>query len=143
VIFLSSLLRDARLSRRSVGGRRETVTIAAERDTWELGSLVIPGAPPLHCCPCRITIGGVAGIEWDFDRDVPDVDAELWLARVDLERSGRNGAALSLLFEGSSWGLRLTVRPAKASVVMQDSAPPRAHAQARPAARAATAERSL
>jgi hypothetical protein len=138
VVFLSSLLQDARLSRAAVRGRRGMVVIAAERDTWELGSLVLPGAPPLHHCPCRITVGGVAGVEWDFDREVPDIDAELWLSRVRLERRQRGADGMSLLLEGAAWCLRLAVHPAKASVVMQDAREPRAHARAAPARDEAT-----
>jgi len=48
IIFLSSLLHDARLSRNSVRREGEKVMIRIERDTWEVGTLVRKGAPELH-----------------------------------------------------------------------------------------------
>jgi hypothetical protein len=129
VVFLASLMHDARFLTSAIRKRGSRVLIDSQRDTWETGSLARPGAPYLHYVPSRLSVEGVVGIEWRFQRSPVASDEELWLTKLTLERLGDDTGRFQLGLHGYEWQLVLTLDDEKAAVVLRDTGDPRSHQQ--------------
>ena len=127
LIFLTSLLHDARLTLGSVRVRGSNVVINMERDTWEVGFLVREGAPTLHYCRTRLSVGGVRESEWRFRSQPPPRDAELWLDKLDLQPSRENCEWFDLRLLGEGWEYHLVLVEEEAAVLLRDLARPISH----------------
>jgi hypothetical protein len=119
LIFLSSLLHDARFSSASARRRGSRVVIDLERDTWEVGTLVHEGTTTLHYLPSRLSIAGVSGEEWRFEKAIPDATTELWIDHLSLNRCNEGGSPFRFVLTGPDWAYRLTLRDEAASVVLR------------------------
>src|SRR6187401_2032374 len=86
VVFLSSLVHDARF--RPEGMRRQgpRLIVDLERDTWETGGLSKPTG--LHYIASRLSVRGVADAEWRLRRGPIASNEELWISTLSLEHCG-------------------------------------------------------
>ena len=122
VIFLDSLVHDARLSRHSVRRQGGRVTIRLQRETWEVGTLVRKGAPPLHHVPSLLRISGVERLVWRFANR--KVRGELSLRGAHLQPP-RDAEAYHFILDGYRWKLHLLLNEYRAGIVLHDTGTPR------------------
>jgi hypothetical protein len=106
VVFLTSLVHDARLTRASVKRRGSKLTLDLLRDAWELDTVRHAEVPELLIAPSRLTIAGVIALDWGFEDRVPECGDELEIQSVEVERA-------------------TPARRRPASVVLQDRRKPR------------------
>jgi len=66
--FVSSLVHDARLLTPDVQPEDGCVTIALNRDCWELGYTQRGQSHELHIADCQLRLTGVQSIQWDFEQ---------------------------------------------------------------------------
>lgn len=78
VIFLSSLIHDARFKMDNIRTRGHRLYIDLERDTWELGM------EPLNYCKSRLTICGVVGTELRDENPLDERCEELCVRDIAL-----------------------------------------------------------
>ena len=124
VIFLDSLVHDARLSRGSVRRQGRTVTIRLKRETWEVGTLVLKGAPALHQVGSSLKIKGVERVVWHFADSRSRVWKELSLRGAHLQPPSES-EAYEFVLDGYRWQLRLRLKEYHAGIVLQDTGAPR------------------
>lgn len=124
VVFLDSLVHDARLSRGSVRRQGSTVTIRLERETWEVGTLVLKGAPALHHVGSFLKIKGVSRLGWRFANSRARAWSELSLRGAYLHPPS-NSEAYEFILDGYPWQLRLRLNEYQAGIVLQDTGTPR------------------
>ncbi len=127
VIFLSSMIHDARISRNAVHQRKDKVKILMQRDTWENGTLVLENAPKLHYCESQLNISGVQSIEWRFACSIPKEQEELWIVGLDLSRSHESSDYFDLVLDGMDWALWMKLDENRASVMLKDIGLPLSH----------------
>lgn len=108
VIFLSSLIHDARFVPSRITLRRKRLTIPINRDCWEL--------EPAHrenCCEYRVAdakliFSPVIDYEWRFSTAMTfSSDVELWLHRLAWQRESDETLVFDI--EGHEWLLRIKV----------------------------------
>jgi hypothetical protein len=117
LVFLSSLLHDARFRRAAVRRRGNKITIPLERDTWEVGL----DLSKLHYIGSRLTIDGVESVEWRFREPiVPRVEDELWILNLSLHRAKREDDHLRFTLVGDGWEFETLLNEDTAAVLMQD-----------------------
>ena len=128
LVFLASLLHDARFPRTAVRHRGKKVSILLERDTWEVG----PNLANLHYIASRLTIDGVDSLEWRFETPVlPSEDDELWVLDLSLNRLGPEGDHLRFTLVGDGWELDTLISEESAAIVLRDIGTPQSNETAR------------
>ena len=126
VIFLDSLVHDARLSRASVRRQGRTVTIRLDRETWEVGTLVLKGAPALHHVRSLLRVRGVERLGWHFANSRAKTWGELSLRGAYLQPPS-DSEAYEFVLDGYRWQLRLRLTEYQAGIVLEDMGTPRRH----------------
>lgn len=132
VVFLTSLVHDARLSVASVKRRGSKLILDLLRDAWELDTVLHAGVPELLVAPSRLTITGVLTLEWRFEDRVPVNGDELEFQSVEVERAGEEGEKYRVRLAGFFWSLDLMLDGDRASVVLRDQRKPRRDPEAPP-----------
>ncbi|MDD2468077.1 MAG: hypothetical protein PHI97_29210 [Desulfobulbus sp.] len=127
VIFLGSLIHDARFTRSDVQRRRDKIKIQIERDTWEVGALVRENAPELHYCKSELKLSGVKSIEWRFTGTVVAENDELWVSDLTLSRSRQQQDCFEIAINGEGWAMLLVLEEDNASVMLHDKETPISH----------------
>jgi hypothetical protein len=118
LVFLSSLLHDARFRRAAVRHRGSKITIPLERDTWEAEGLDLS---QLHSIDSRLTIDGVESVEWRFRTTAMANDEdELWILNLSLHRTKREDDHLQFTLVGDGWEFEAVLNEDTAAVLMQD-----------------------
>jgi len=124
VIFLSSLIHDARFKRQDMRTRGTGVYIDLERDAWELG------IEPLNWCKSRLSIRGVVGTELREVDPLEEKHEEFYVQEIVLTHEwGQTG------YDNKDYGYRLVMKcfgreyhmlldEKVASVVLQDTTVP-------------------
>jgi hypothetical protein len=126
VIFLGSLIHDARFTRGGIQLRKGKIKIPIERDTWEVGTLVRENAPELHYCKSELTLSGVKSVEWRFAGTVAAENDELWISDLTLTRQD----CYEFVLSGREWEVLIVLEEDIASVMLNDKETPISHATA-------------
>jgi hypothetical protein len=128
VIFLGSLIHDARFTRSGVQRRKDKIKIQIERDTWEVGTLVRENAPELHYCKSELKLCGVISVEWRFIEPVVSENDELWIHDLALNRSRQREDCYEVVIAGKQWEVLLVLEEDHAAIMLQDKELPISHA---------------
>jgi hypothetical protein len=131
VIFLGSLIHDARFTRSGIQLRKDKIKIPIERDTWEVGTLVRENAPELHYCKSELKLIGVKSVEWRFAGTVVAENDELWISDLSLTKSIQREDCYELMIGGREWEVLFVLEEDIASVMLHDKETPISHAIAR------------
>ena len=114
LIFLRSLIHDARFKREKIQRRGNRVLIPINRDCWELG--ITPGESDgekyseLHIADAVLTISQVKNIEWSFNHNIDcSPDTELWIHAIRLESNDWRYDIESVVVDGKDWSCTLTL----------------------------------
>jgi hypothetical protein len=125
LIFLSSLIHDARLKRSTVVYKNRRLIIPLERDCWEIPAVQQEGCKELYITNSRLIINAVEKIEWSFSHGFNfAIDNELWLnnIRCDFHRTytDSNDKNISMCIDGIDWKCCLRVNEDKFKIKLQD-----------------------
>lgn len=102
LVFLSSLIHDARLKLSDVVQRRKQISISLNRDCWEHGTVRRDGSLELYIANSILTISPAASVEWHFQHKFEIDKKELWINSIRLDRPSNNDFR-SLVIEGHEW----------------------------------------
>ncbi len=127
IIFLCSLIHDARFTRSDIQRRKDKIKIPMERDTWEVGTLVRENSPELHYCKSELKLSGVKSVEWRFSGAVIADSEELWIDNFTLTQSKQQQDCYEVILYGEDWELIFILEEANASVMLQDKELPISH----------------
>jgi len=128
VIFLGSLIHDARFTRGGIQLRKGKIKIPIERDTWEVGTLVRENAPELHYCKSELTLSSVKSVEWRFSGTVAAENDELWIGDLTLTKSIQRQDCYEIMLSGREWEVLIVLEEDNASVMLHDKETPISHA---------------
>jgi hypothetical protein len=128
VVFLSSLVHDARFVMNGVLRQKDRVRIQIQRDTWEVGTLVRENAAELHYCKSELKFNGVASVEWRFTGNVAAEKDELWIHDLRLRQLSQPEDSFEILISGENWGVSFVLGEDNAAVMLQDKELPISHA---------------
>jgi len=159
LVFLDSLVHEARFTCRRMRLRGKHLTIPIERDCWEMGMDRDDGSCELYVAKARLTISPVLAIEWKFQHRTDfSPDEELWIGNLSLlERSAfspspcnelrwnpENGTAEEkalLTIDGYSWQCLLAVNEDDLKFRLQDLEVPYLYSQRYPKPKAKSRKR--
>lgn len=102
IVFLSSLVHDARFLRSSLILRGTRLTVPINRYCWELGTVDTREGKELHIADSRLTIASVKDIEWRFTHGSAMDRAELWIGGIWLDHEAK-GNLRELVIDGYDW----------------------------------------
>ena len=108
LVFLSSLVHDARFARSDLVLRGTRLTIPINRDCWELGTVKTRKGKELHIAESRLTISSVKDIEWRFTRGSAVDRAELCIGAIWLDHEA-HGNLRNLVIDGYDWRCTLAL----------------------------------
>ena len=102
LIFLKSLIHDARFKRDEIKIRGKRLAIPINRDCWEL----FYGGNELHIADASLSISPVFDLEWHFSNEMEfKPDTELWIA--DLNIQNESSEVLNVTIIGHAWSLHM------------------------------------
>jgi hypothetical protein len=119
VVFLGSLIHDARFRRSDVVLRSKRLVIPMDRDRWELG---IDTKTGLYAVQSRLTVSPVTEIKWsfahgwDFRPEDELMIEDIWISRQAVLR----GDFVSVVLSGFTWECVLTVHETEMVLRLED-----------------------
>lgn len=114
IVFMASLIHEARLRPRDVKLRGDRMSIPIDRDCWELGI-----DESLYTTPARLTFNNIKSPEWRFDFGMQfDWKEELWISALDLY--WKSGDSRWIQLSGHGWSLRMAADHYEWSIKLRD-----------------------
>lgn len=137
VMFLTSLIHDARFKMDDVVQRGKRLTFNINRDCWELGlKKTSKNSSELYVADARLTISNVLAIKWILTDEVAkDTLRELWIESVwidrysfdDLVPTSPLGPGLTL--NGDDWQCQLLLAENDIQIRLTDKEIPYLHSE--------------
>jgi hypothetical protein len=126
LIFLSSLVHDARFQRENIRLRGHRLTVPINRDCWELKSIEYETATAkyaeMHIADATINISPVEEIQWTFEHAFNFApDRELWIHNLWLERSNFDADKVLVTIDGVDWKCLLIVGDDDLHIKLRDN----------------------
>ena len=119
LIFLKSLIHDARFKRTDYKVRGKKLTIQLNRDCWELGFVEHNASSELHITNSRLSLSPVFDIEWRFCNGFEiTTESELWIHDVIIQRESFE--ILKVVLEGDDWSLHMKASDDDFRLIVQD-----------------------
>lgn len=120
IVFLSSLIHDARIQKNNVKLTSKTLTLPLERDCWELG---INKKKELHIAKTKLTISGVKELKWISRK--PNTE-ELCLDYLWISEDFRKHDTdyFDFIFVGFNWRFKVKLDILKWSISLKDQEKP-------------------
>ena len=123
IVFLNSLIHDARFKRNIITVRGKKLTIPINRDCWELGFIKHEKSSELHIADGNLCISPVIDFEWRIGNDVCfNDDFELWIHDLTIERLSYE--TLIIIIEGDGWSFRIKASDDDFKMRLQDTETP-------------------
>jgi hypothetical protein len=125
IIFLRSLIHDARFQKKSLQQRGKRITIPINRDCWELG--LTPGEEngvkysELHIADAILSISPVKNIEWTINHKMDfSAEQELWIHSIRLDRTGWHEDLVNVVLDGIDWRCTFSVDENELQIKLKD-----------------------
>ncbi|MCF6314003.1 MAG: hypothetical protein L3J39_16270 [Verrucomicrobiales bacterium] len=122
IIFLKSLIHDARFVRSRIEINEKRLMIPINRDCWELGIVKHEKkrGSELYVTDACLSVSPVADLEWSFNNEEDfNLDTELWISDLIVQKMSCE--LLKVRFEGDFWSLSFTVPKNDFKMCIQDS----------------------
>jgi hypothetical protein len=123
LVFLSSLIHDARFRASDAALHGKRLTISINRDCWELGFVKNTKGSELHVADSRMTISPVRSVEWRVSQGCKMDKTEFWIGSVWLEQD-TNGDARDLVIDGHDWRCVVTLETEDIMIRLSDRETP-------------------
>ncbi len=122
LIFLSSLIHDARFSHINIRFNRKRLTIPINRDCWELGFIEKEKSSELHIADAILTISPVVSIQWKFNHESDFTPkTELWIQDIWIDRQSiQDDDSMTIIINGFTWKCFLTVIDDNLKIKLRD-----------------------
>jgi hypothetical protein len=128
LVFLTSLIHDARFKPDTLKIRGKRLIIQLERDCWELGFAESKGSSELYIADSILSISPVYDLEWRFLNGNRIKGAnELWILDVIIERKSLD--ILKVVLDGDGWSLHMKAFDADFKMGIQDREVPYLYSQ--------------
>lgn len=124
VVFLSSILHDARVLNPKAQPSNRRLDVQFNRDCWELGMRQAEASSVLHVVDSVLSFTGVIAVEW---RGQAILNAEPWLDHCWIDRHYRDYGAVEFTFFliGDGWQCDIRLSMDDWGIEMQDQGVPR------------------
>lgn len=123
MVFLSSLIHDARFKIEDIRQRGKKLIIPISRDCWEIPLVYHEKPSPhseLHISNAQLTISPIIGITWSYSHGVIFSNkTDLWIQEVWLDRQDIDETR-SLTLCGFDWQCVLKLRTENIIIKLQD-----------------------
>jgi len=136
LVFLNSLIHDARFKRESLRHRGKRLSIPIERDCWELHVQHSETSGELYIAQAQLVISPVVSIEWQFKHSVTWSEEnfspkdELWIQDIWIDRqSTQDDDNMPIIINGFTWQCNLTVLEPDLRIRLQDLECPYLHSR--------------
>jgi hypothetical protein len=134
LVFLNSLLHDARFQREKIRLRGRRLSIPINRDCWELKYTDYEKDSvkyaELHIADALLVIAAIEKIQWTFDHNFDFApDSELWIHSIWLERNSLQNDKMQVIIDGSDWECILTVDGDEFQIKLRDNEVPYLHSE--------------
>lgn len=105
LVFLNSLVHDARFCRKDIWVKSKRLVLPVNRDCWELPRHESEKSSELHIANARLSIYPVKSVVWSFDQNHSfSADAEMWLDYIWLERTAiSQDGTIPVVLAGYGW----------------------------------------
>jgi hypothetical protein len=128
MIFLTSLVHDARFRRETVRFRGKRLSIPINRDCWELGTVNHGDSCELYVANGRLDISPVVEVEWRFQYGAEFSPAtELWILCLVLVH--KTFDTMELTIDGEDWACVLIVKDENLRIMLRDLEVPHLYSQ--------------
>jgi hypothetical protein len=128
LIFLKSLIHDARFKRNAIKKRGKKLTIQLNRDCWELGFVKHENSSELYIADSQLSISPVFDLEWRFTTENEiNIDRDLWIYDVAIQRE--SSELLKVVFDGDGWSLHMKASENNFKMGIQDLETPHLYSQ--------------
>ena len=128
LIFLKSLIHDARFKHSDFKLRGKKLTINLNRDCWELGIVELQKQSELYIANSRLSISPVYDLEWRFQNNYEiNPEDELWIHSILIERESYD--ILKVVLDGDSWSLHMKASDDDFKMRVQDLEVPYLYSQ--------------
>lgn len=129
LVFMSSLVHDARFYIKDVNIRGNRLTIPIERDCWE-----IPKGKnnELHITKSKLIFTTISDIKWEFaDISKANPDKELWIEYLHIDEDFRSDESdyFTFTIAGHDWKLILSLKQYAFTAKLQDTEMPYLYSQ--------------
>lgn len=125
LVFMSSLVHDARFHIKDIVIRGKKLTIPIERDCWELPKM--PETNELHVTRSRLVFTTVHDIRWEFkDISKASPDKELWIDYLYIDEDFRSDKSdyFTFTIAGDDWKLIFSLKEYDFTAKLQDEEAP-------------------
>jgi len=121
LVFMSSLVHDARFHIKDINIRGNKLTIPIERDCWE-----IPKSKnnELHITNSKLIFTTISDIKWEFtDISKANPDKELWIEYLYIDEDFRSDESdyFTFTIAGDDWKLIFSLKQYDFTAKLQDS----------------------
>lgn len=120
IVFLSSLIHDARIKTSKIKLTGRKLILPLQRDCWELG---LTKNNELHITDSVLIISGVKEVKWTSRKPTK---TEIWLDYIWVSENYRKHDTdfFDLIFAGFEWRFMLSLDVIKWSIVLEDQGKP-------------------
>jgi len=119
MVFLSSLIHDARFRESDVALHGKRLTIPINRDCWELGFVKNTTGSELYVADSRLTISPVRSLEWRVSQGFKMDKTEFWIGSVWLAED-TIGDERDLVIDGHNWRCVVTLETEDITIRLSD-----------------------
>jgi hypothetical protein len=123
LVFLASLIHDARFKMKRAVLKGNRLTIPLNRDCWELGITQRAGIGELHIADAKLTIASVISVEWRFPHGFEAQAKELWIGSIWLNPEG-DSETRDLVIDGDDWKCIITLNTEDIRIRLVDAETP-------------------
>lgn len=119
LIFLDSLIHEARINPGKMKIQKKRLTLTLNRDCWELGLVECKKGFELYVADSQLTIYPISEVKWCFQNNyLVKTGKDLWIRNLVLERSGIEMPRIIL--EGLNWSFHVQVTREDFTMKLQD-----------------------
>ena len=129
IVFLTSLIHDARFKRSDFRLRGKRLTVNMNRDCWELGFVEGNLGSELYIADTRLSVSEVISIEWSFGNEFDMTDStELWITDIWLDPHSHHDSR-RLTLAGHGWSCNMMLSDENITIKLSDKEVPYLYSQ--------------
>ncbi len=131
IVFLTSLIHDARFKRSDFALRGKRLYVNINRDCWELGFVDRNLASELYIADARLSVSEVTSIDWSFENGFDMTGStELWITDIWLDPHSYHDYRRPTL-AGHGWSCNMMLSDDNITIKLSDKEVPYLYSQKR------------
>ena len=128
LIFLESLIHDARFKMSDVVLHGKRLKITVNRDCWELGMVEHKDSTELYVANSKLTICQVCSIEWRIPHGMKMEETELWIRSMSLTPPTHDNKR-NMMINGHGWSCVVMLNDDDVTIRLADQETPHLYSE--------------